>query len=92
MFGKRLLTYLIDHEGDKIYYDISGDGKDFVAERQSEKEVDENEFPEEFEFGKINGEYSSIPIANEDLYKKIRKLIENKLEELGVKWESHYSL
>ena len=92
VFGSYLFQYNFEYKGEKSYYIISRDARDFVAMRNSSPEIDVNLFPQVIAFGKMNDKVVPCGIENDELYNAILQKIKSYLEAIGSEWGSHYSI
>ncbi|MBL7739425.1 MAG: hypothetical protein JNK14_09405 [Chitinophagaceae bacterium] len=91
LFGQYLFMYDFDDKGKKGYYVISGDTRDYVAQRYPDPDIDIKLFPERFDFGKMNDKIVECHIENHVLYNNILNELQIHLKNNGIKWGSHYS-
>ena len=91
LFGGFLFTYDFEYNGKKGYYVISGDTRDYVAQRYPDPDIDGSLFPERFDFGKMNDEIVPCYIENKELYDSILAELQVHIKNNIIKWKSHYS-
>jgi hypothetical protein len=91
IFGQFLFMHDFEYKGKNGYYVISGDTRDYVAQRFPDSDIDDKLFPERFDFGKINDEIVGCSIENSELYHSILTRLQSELDIKGIKWGSHYS-
>ncbi|MBK8698141.1 MAG: hypothetical protein IPN29_00600 [Saprospiraceae bacterium] len=89
LFGIYIFTHTISVGDKEISYVVSGDTRDFIAQRADDIDIDEKSYPKWFDYGKVNNRITPCFIENTKLYNEILEKLKLELVRLNMEWQSH---